>query len=253
MHIAIVGCGFVGNTYKNVLSERHEIYVVDPGINSNKITDHSTYDGIILCLPTPSNDDGSCDYSAVIDVIEQIEDTSIPVLIKSTINIECWQYIEENFSNPFTFSPEFLRQDHATTDIRQNKRVILAGKKTQFWWTVLYVCRDFTYKEYCHTTDVEEVILTKYAINAFLATKVAWFNQLYDFCEERGLDYEKVKKHVTSDERIGPSHTKVTEERGFGGACFPKDTLALMEMANHTDTLSILDCAIGYNDTIRSS
>ena len=47
MHLAIIGCGFVGSTYKKVLSERHQIHVVDPGINNNKITDHSTYDGII--------------------------------------------------------------------------------------------------------------------------------------------------------------------------------------------------------------
>jgi UDPglucose 6-dehydrogenase len=95
--------------------------------------------------------------------------------------------------------------------------------------------------------------MTKYAINAFLATKVAWFNQLYDLCDELGLDFESIRNHIIGDPRIGDSHTQVTKERGFGGACFPKDTLALMYMTKNVDTLSILDCAIGYNDTIKSS
>ena len=252
MHIALVGCGFVGSTYLDALKDSHEIYVIDPSINTNRVDDY-VFDGIILCLPTPANADGSCNYSSLVDVISQIKNHKTPILIKSTIDLEGWRYINKKFKNPFAFSPEFLRQDHAQNDLKQNKRVLLGGEKTNFWWKVLYSCETFTYKQYTHAKDVEHLIMTKYAINAFLATKVARFNQLYDLCDELGLDFESIRNHIIGDPRIGDSHTKVTKERGFGGACFPKDTLALMYMTKNVDTLSILDCAIGYNDTMKSS
>ena len=252
MYLALVGCGFVGSTYLNALKDAHEMYVIDPSINTNKVDDF-VFDGIILCLPTPANDDGSCNYSSIVDVVSQIKNQKTPVLIKSTIDLECWKYINDNFKNPFAFSPEFLRQDHAERDLKDNNRILLSGKETNFWWKVLYSCETFKFKQYCHARSAEELIMTKYAINSFLATKVAWFNQLYDLCNELELDYEAVRRHIIGDPRIGDSHTEITEERGFGGACFPKDTQALMHMTENDDTLSILDCAMGYNDSIRSS
>ena len=56
MHIALVGCGFVGSTYLNALEDAHEIYVIDPSLNTNRVDDY-VFDGIILCLPTPANND----------------------------------------------------------------------------------------------------------------------------------------------------------------------------------------------------
>ena len=78
---------------------------------------------------------------------------------------------------------------------------------------------------------IEELILTKYLRNSFLATKVAFFNEVFDLCESAGIDYNQVKALVGEDKRITHSHMQVPGpdgDRGFGGACFPKDTEALL-------------------------
>lgn len=252
MFLALVGCGFVGNTYKEVLDNYHDIYVIDPKLNTNKISDHAMYDGIILCLPTPSYFDGSCDFSALVETMQQVIDPNVPVLIKSTISIEAWEYLNENFANPFVFSPEFLRQAHARRDLRENKKVVFAGDSTchNFWHEVFVKCEEFSYKEYKFTHCARETIIAKYAINSFLATKVSWFNQLYDFCQDANLDYESVVSVVGSDPRIGTSHTTITEERAWGGACFPKDTASFLEM-DENYRLEILQHAVDYNQKLK--
>jgi len=89
--------------------------------------------------------------------------------------------------------------------------------------------------------------------NSYLATKVTFFNQVYDYCKGEGLDFESVRKLITADERIGESHSYVTEERGFGGHCLPKDTLATVRSAMiSADTrMSLLESALDYNESIR--
>jgi UDPglucose 6-dehydrogenase len=99
----------------------------------------------------------------------------------------------------------------------------------------------------------EELILMKYTVNSFLATKVAFFNQLHDLCEASGVTYDNVQKLVAHDSRIGDSHMEITQERGFGGHCFPKDTSALLDTASRRNTnLSILAEAVAYNEMIRN-
>jgi UDPglucose 6-dehydrogenase len=85
-----------------------------------------------------------------------------------------------------------------------------------------------------------------------LALKVAYFNQLYDLCKKLGIDYEQVRRYTILDNRIGESHTTITDERGFGGHCFPKDVNALIKTAQRDNVdLSILKNAVEYNRNIR--
>ena len=98
----------------------------------------------------------------------------------------------------------------------------------------------------------EELILTKYVRNTFLATKVAFFNEIYDLCEAANIDYTKVAELVIEDDRIGSSHTEVTKERGYGGHCFPKDVNAILKTAAlFKNNLNILESAKNYNTSIR--
>jgi UDPglucose 6-dehydrogenase len=102
--------------------------------------------------------------------------------------------------------------------------------------------------------EPRELILAKYARNSFLALKVAYFNQLYDLCDALDIEYSAVAHYTTMDPRIGDSHSFITEERGFGGHCFPKDTAALVYTAGRNDTrLSIIEEAINYNNQLRKS
>jgi len=100
--------------------------------------------------------------------------------------------------------------------------------------------------------DARELILAKYARNSFLALKVAFFNQMYDLCDALDIEYAAVAHYTTMDPRIGDSHSFITEERGYGGHCFPKDTAALIRTAARENVdLSILKEASIYNAKIR--
>jgi UDP-glucose 6-dehydrogenase len=101
----------------------------------------------------------------------------------------------------------------------------------------------------------EEAIAIKYFRNAYLATKVSFFNEIHDFCSAYDLDFDQVRGGIAADDRIGHSHTFVFPDqdvRGFGGMCFPKDTSALLKMAAEKNiNLNTLDAAVEYNKKIR--
>ena len=149
-----------------------------------------------------------------------------------------------------TFSPEFLRANTALQDLADTKVFELAKGDTNFWATILIEALG---KVTVNTkSSAEELILIKYFRNAFLANKVAFFNQIYDLCQATNIDYDVVSSGIGKDPRIGDSHTDVTDARGFGGHCFPKDTNAIVKTADQRGVdLSLLKSTIAYNYQIR--
>lgn len=241
MKITIAGYGFVGKAHLALLKDTHDIEIVDPAVNDNTIS--ADTEGVIVCVSTPQSEDGSCYMDNVVDVIESSPD--VPILIKSTISVEGWKMLQERFPNRMlNFSPEFLRASSAVEDLRNMDLMLIGGTSCNFWCKVFNVS--------CEIADPEQLILAKYARNSFLALKVAFFNQLYDLCEELDIEYEAVAHYTGLDPRITHSHTQITKERGFGGHCFPKDISALIETAKkHNIDLSILKEARSYNSRIR--
>lgn len=241
MKITIAGHGFVGKAHYELLKNKHEIQIYDPRLG---YTDFGDPDAVIVCVATPPNAGGGCKMDNVFDVIGMSPD--VPVLIKSTISVEGWQMLVDTFPNRMlNFSPEFLREASWLEDITNMNLMLIGGTSNCFWRDVFEVSIEIA--------EPEELILAKYARNSFLALKVAYFNQLYDLCEALEVDYEAVAHYTGMDHRITNSHTKITEQRGFGGHCFPKDTSALVESAqNYKVSLSILEEAINYNKRIRS-
>ena len=223
MKLTLIGYGFVGKAVHNVLKDYYDVKIVDPKYNDDVIDDKS--DGYIVCVPTPSSDTGACDMSIIFDVIKQCPGDK-PILIKSTISLEGWEIIS-NMNKSITFSPEFLTAANANEDFKNQKTMLFGGDDIDFWEDIFILAKGFT-PVY---GTIEELILTKYLRNSFLATKVAFFNEVYDFCSSLGINYENIADLVGMDERITKSHMQIPGpdgERGFGGACFPKDTKALM-------------------------
>lgn len=245
--IVIAGYGYVGKAVESALSKHEHIEVVDPAFNNNKISDFDA-ESVIVCVSTPQGKDNECDMSNVIDVLSDTP-TDCPVLIKSTISLEGWYNLHGKFPNhEITFSPEFLRAKTAIEDFANQDSFLLGGGNVSYWRELFYRTMDITGLE----RNPEELILAKYLRNAYLATKVSFFNQAYDLCEKLGIDYDNVRSVVTQDPRIGDSHSHVTEERGFGGHCFPKDTQAIVETARRCSVdLSIIAEAIQYNQKIK--
>ena len=241
MKITIAGYGFVGRAHEALLKDKHDITIVDPAFNDNKIP-HDT-DALIVCVSTPQRSDGSCHMDNVYEVVEAAPD--VPILIKSTISVEGWDMLVDCFpTRMLNFSPEFLRAASAVEDLQNMDLMLIGGTSCNFWAKAFDVNVE--------VADPRELILAKYARNSFLALKVAFFNQMYDLCKELGIEYAAVAHYTGIDSRITESHTQITEQRGFGGHCFPKDTSALVKTAQRNNVdLSILSEAIEYNKRIR--
>jgi len=243
MHFHLHGYGYVGRAVVNKFAERDSFTIFDPLHPELETCTDKDPDGVIVCVPTPENVEGSCDFSIVSSVVKQY-DRQIPILVKSTIDqTGLDQLVDWNV----TFNPEFLRAETADADYAGQTHIYIGGGSVDFWEMVFF--RHFA-KAYIVKSDIPTLVLTKYLKNAFLATKVAFFNQVYDICQKQGVRFEDVRKFVTEDARIGDSHSWVTQERGFGGACFPKDTQALIY--EHPDATIVAE-AVRYNETLKNT
>ena len=246
----IAGYGFVGKAYEWLFkNHRRKIEIHDPRLGYT--ADFASTSAVVICVATPQADDGTCDMSAVYDVVEQCyKDT--PIMIKSTISLQGWYELKERFPNhKLCFSPEFLRAANHMNDIRDMDTFVISGD-TEYWrdqismnWPQMRI----------RTVQPEEAIAIKYFRNAFLATKVSFFNELYDFCEAYNINFNQVQGGVVDDRRIGESHSYVWPEdgvRGWAGMCFPKDTSALLKMAAEKKiNLNTLSAAVYYNTKLR--
>ena len=248
MKIGIAGYGYVGKAHEFMFKSGHDIIVSDPAKGEYGNLKHA--DAIIICVATPQKEiSGHCDVSNVCDVIDEAPD--VPILIKSTISPEGWRLITDTCKNKnITFSPEFLRAAHWEQDTNDCKEFYLGGASTNFWADLLRFARG---NVNIHVAEPKELILAKQLRNSFLALKVSYFNQVFDYCKGEGVDFESVRKVITDDPRIGDSHSMVSDERGFGGHCFPKDVLATIRSSviSAGNRFTLLEEAYEYNQSLR--
>lgn len=246
MKIGIAGYGFVGKAHESVLKDYHDLIIYDPALGYYGDLRHA--DAIIVCVSTPQRPNGGCHMDNVYCIIE--DNPNVPILIKSTISVEGWDMLKDAYPNTnITFSPEFLRAATALEDFQNTTTILLGGGNTGFWADIFITAMGNINVD---IAEAKELILAKYARNSFLALKVSYFNQMYDLCSKLGIDYDKVRQYTIIDERIGESHSVISEERGFGGHCFPKDVNALINTAERDNVdLSILKNAVEYNRNIR--
>lgn len=253
MNITIAGFGFVGSAIFEVFKKKLELSIFDPRLDKGDTTVFENSDGVICCVSTPQAEDGTCYYQNVLDVLSLVPE-SVPVLIKSTISIQAYQKIKELYPNHIiNFSPEFLRANSAVKDMKDLKYTIISsGDGFEFWRSIFKtIYGNLIVLSY----PIEDCIAIKYFENSFLATKLSFYNEMYDFCQAYGLDYENVRTGLAYDTRIGYSHTTVDPDNGFrgwGGHCFPKDTSALLKMAELKSVgLNTLQAAVKYNNDLR--
>lgn len=247
----VAGFGFVGRAYYELLSTEFAVEVVDPKYTDVYISDFPFADGLVCCVGTPVDASGNYDLSAIQSVISSTP-VYMPILLKSTITVEDWDALKQRFpTHSLSFSPEFLTANRAVEDVFERDYEIVSGDAVDFWRRLFNTVKPHAW---VHESTPEEAIITKQAMNAFLATKVSFFNQIYDYCVTNDVDFETVRSLMATDKRIGSSHTQVTQSRGWGGHCFPKDTTALLSSAKSSNiSLSVLEAAVQYNDSIRVS
>jgi len=216
-------------------------------------------DFIFICLPTPfkGGSNGEIDLAIIDQNLEQItaytNDTSKVVIIKSTVVPGTTLLYEQQYKKTsFCFNPEFLVEKTFLEDALHPDRIIIGSNQVQTSRKVsdLYASTFPGVDRFI--TDTTSAEMVKYGANCFLATKVAFANQLYDLCQKLNIQYDEVKKMIQADPRIGDTHFDVTTNRGFGGKCFPKDTVALLAKARELGVdLSVLTSAWEYNLKVR--
>jgi UDPglucose 6-dehydrogenase len=262
MKVAIIGYGFVGKALHNGLKNPEEVLLVDPKLNTN-INDLKAFkpDTIFICVPTPMNDDGSQDASILENVINELNflPESTLIVLKSTVLPSNIARIEIKIPN-IVYNPEFLRENFANEDFINADLIIFGGnndtanKKLADFYRKYTKCINTNYQ----FTDLISATLVKYSINTFLSTKVIFFNELFEVFSNSGAEdnWENFIKIIKNDKRIGNSHMQVPGpdgKLGFGGACFPKDTKALLQFSKDIGKpLHLLEKCISVNNNIRS-
>lgn len=254
--IGIVGNGFVGNAVYQNLRDKVSCKVFDVNTNKsfNSLLEVLEQEFIFVCLPTPMKSTGECDLSILDNFFNKIPTTVNGIfVIKSTVPIG----ITKKYSSKHKVihNPEFLTARNAVEDFRNSERNVIGGD--------LELCNKFAEFFGKVFPDIPSIVTTsneseaiKYFSNSFLAMKVAYFNKMYDLCEAVGMNYKNVCSGVTSDSRIGKSHTQVPgidNDRGFGGTCFPKDLNSLInQMEAHGIDAGMLKSIWSYNQQIRT-
>ena len=266
MNVGIIGNGFVGNAvYQNVRDKvETKIYDVDKNRSLNTFDEVLQQELIFVCVPTPMKADGSCDLSILEKLFEDISNKNLEILeertfvIKSTIPIGTTKKLAEKYPLLWiVHNPEFLTARNAVNDLAKADRTVIGGDSTltsrvaKLYWGYVYYGEDHNIIQ-CSSDESEAI---KYFSNTFLAYKVAYFNKVYDVCEKLGMDYKNLRKGITTDPRIGESHTQVPgidKDRGFGGTCFPKDLNSLIhQMESHDINADMLTEVWLYNESIR--
>ena len=219
----------------------------------------SNSDVIFICVGTPTKrNSNSANLKYVFDVAHQLKKIISKykiIVTKSTVPITTGDKIEEILKRlknkrlvDVVSNPEFLREGEAIRDFIYPDRVVVgtSSKRANRTLRSLYLPIIKKTSRYFNTSR-RGAEMIKYASNAFLATKISYINELANLCEKTGVDIKDVSFGMGSDERIGERFLRAGP--AYGGSCFPKDTRALIDIANKFKTdLSIVKNVIKSND-----
>ena len=266
-HLAIIGTGYVGLTTGACLAHlghdvvcadideekvaglsRGEVSIVEEGLGDlvveglangrlqfvvGALEAVSDCEAAFLCVPTPQGGDGSVDLSFVEAAAAEMAEAMPPAALivnKSTVPVGSTQVVERVMQRTdvkVVSNPEFLREGSAVRDFLFPDRIVIGSDDQEAAEKVASFYDDIDAP--ILITDPASAETIKYASNAFLATKLSFVNALAAVCEGVGADVRDVVKGLGYDRRIG--HQYLQPGPGWGGSCFPKDTMALLRIA----------------------
>ena len=220
-------------------------------------------DIVFIAVGTPSRrGDGHADLTYVYEAAEKIAknlDGYTVIVNKSTVPVgtgaevkNIIKKINPNALFDVVSNPEFLREGNAIEDFMRPDRVVVGieTEKAKQLMSIIYKPL-YLIETPILFTDLNTAELIKYSANAFLAVKISYINQMSDLCEKVGADVHDVAKGIGLDKRIGSKF--LHPGPGYGGSCFPKDTLALVQTAKEYDlNLSLVETVVEYNKQRKS-
>ena len=198
-------------------------------------------DAVFIAVGTPARrGDGHADLTFVFDAVREVAKAIRPgtvVVTKSTVPVGTGDRIEEILHEEgvtdvsVASNPEFLREGAAIADFKHPDRIVVGAEDDRAQEVLKEIYRPlFLNRAPILFTGRRTAELTKYAANAFLAVKISFINEIADLCEAVDADVQDVARGIGLDNRIGPKFLHAGP--GYGGSCFPKDTLALLQTAD---------------------
>ena len=264
MKIGIIGNGFVGKaTY---LLKCTDIDIVSYDINpelcnplGTRLIDLMDCEFIFISVPTPMNKDGSCHTKIVESVVNELNELNYKnfIVVRSTVpvgtcdKLNC--YFMPEFLTEKNFERDFINNENWIFGLLDNKRDFLFVKHMDILIKLAHDNNKIRYAN-IHYVSNKEAELVKLFRNCYLSTKVSFCNEVAQFCNIKDMDYNKVIRYATLDDRITTSHTNVPGpdgKRGYGGTCFPKDINNLKyEMEKSNMKSYILKSVIERNEEV---
>lgn len=239
MKIGVVGCGVVGSAVADGLERvGNSVFRHDPKLHtssSDLLLSHPEI--IFICVPTPSNEDGSCDTVIVRDVLydlNRLAYLSAPmrpiIAIKSTVPPGTTERLKSLMKWEFQdicFVPEFLRERSAFSDFVNGHDLLAIGSNNYNTIRAITECHGKLPKKVACMTPTEAELL-KYYSNCFNAARITFANVMYEICKSCGADYDVVKNAFIMRETATDLYMDANDNfRGYSGPCLPKDTNAL--------------------------
>jgi UDPglucose 6-dehydrogenase len=218
---------------------------------------------IFITVGTPADKKtGDADLSYVFavaeDIARHVKNEYKVVVLKSTVPIGTAEAVEDIIKKAkpkakysVVSNPEFLREGFAVSDFLNPDRIVIGANDEKSLKIMKELYKPLTDKAYpLMHTNTTTANMIKYASNSFLAMKIMFINELSDMCEKAGADVQDVAKGIGRDSRIG--HKFLNPGPGFGGSCFPKDTMALERMAKKFNSpLKLVETTIAENNARR--
>jgi len=263
MKIGIIGNGFVGRATTVLKCKEVDVIVYDANpclsypINL-KFNELYNCDLIFVCVPTPMEHNGKCHLDIINNVVKLLKElkSDLFIIIKSTVPPGTCKQLD------VFFMPEFLTELNSEKDFKTQDWVVGLLEDEQRNITLKLKMNELISYTYIngnalsttiHWVDTNTAEMIKYFKNSFLAVKVSFCNEIYEYCQKKNIDYNTVKNIVTLDKRITSSHTQVPGpdgKKGYGGTCFPKDIKALVyEFKENNIPSYILEASLNRNDT----
>jgi UDPglucose 6-dehydrogenase len=267
------------NADKVARLQRGEIPIYEPGmdalvargVEAGRLTFTTDLTGavreadvVFIAVGTPSRrGDGHADLryveAAALEIARALQGYTV-VVTKSTVPVGTGRRVAEIISeaNPeanfdVASNPEFLREGSAIEDFMHPDRIVVGTNSARARDVLTALYRPLALREVpVVVMSLESAELTKYAANAFLATKISFINEIADLCEQVGADVQDIARGMGLDRRIG--RTFLHPGPGYGGSCFPKDTAALVRTAQHARVpLRIVESVVQANESRKAS
>jgi len=234
--VGVVGVGMVGGAMQRYLEKKQglELFLYDKGKGLGSHDEINKAEIVFVCVPTPYLKDGKgFDLSFVEETLSWLNGEKV-VVIKSTVLPGTTEMLQQKYPNfKLLMNPEFLTEETADQDMLYPDRQIVGYTEKSFTVAgdVLQLLPLAPFERTLPSTEAEMV---KYFGNTWFSVKVSFANQMYDLCKAVGIDYDRMVEAAAADKRIGRTHLNVFHKgaRGYGGKCLPKDTKAIIQLAN---------------------